>query len=308
MTTAGVFSRIRVAIDAMLSDVAGPTAGGGTVPAGVRYRAAELAWEDLCALAHRDAAAAGDPEYVLDSYASYHAVLTYRVAHSILHISGASSAWRAAARRLSENAKVRTGVEIHPAALIGRRFIVDHGLGTVIGEQTEVGDDCYVLQAVVLGGPSIGRSSTYRQSRRHPRIGDRVEIGGGAMVLGPVTVGNDCRLGPGVRVTSDVPDGARVRLVTTTQVSLTLRPVEVHRIAVVAGDLLVTGTGLAGLTPALLNEKRMVVSYLPVTKANDRSILCGRPAVWTPEARFVGLFEKTGLACYVGGGNSLACL
>jgi serine O-acetyltransferase len=189
-------------------------------------RAVTAALADLEAVVARDAAAAGDLQYVYDSYLGYQAVLAYRVAHQLVRLARQRAAadrreelaLRTAARQLSERAKVNTGVEIHPSASIGQRFVVDHGFGTVIGEQAEIGDDCYLLQGVTLGGRSIGRSSLHRSGRRHPRIGHRVEIGSGATVFGPVTVGDDCRLEPGVCITMDIPPGARVRLMTTIQV------------------------------------------------------------------------------------------
>jgi serine O-acetyltransferase len=184
------------------------------------------AWDDLQAVALRDAAARGDVDYVLSCYSTYEAVLTYRVAHQLVQRGSALQATRPeadrrlgiAARSLAEHAKVATGVEIHPAATVGRRLVIDHGFGTVIGEETILGDDCYLLQGVILGGRSIGNSALIRGSRRHPRIGDRVQFGGGACVFGPVTVGDDCYLGPGVRVTADLAAGARVQLRTFQQV------------------------------------------------------------------------------------------
>lgn len=202
-----------------------------------------LAMADLYALAGRDAAASADPRYVYDSYASYHAVLGYRVAHSLFELGRtlvtfdrpASDLLRTAARRLSEQTKVRTGVEIHPGASIGQRFVIDHGLGTVIGEQTVIGDDCYLLHGVTLGGRSIGRSYSSGAGRRHPRIGNRVEIGGGVSVFGPVTVGDDCRLDAGVQITTDIPAGARVRLVTATQICTIGNRIEIHSVDALSG-------------------------------------------------------------------------
>lgn len=299
MTKSDAYCRLCAVVDALLARLPSPMHASRTVMTEARHLIIQQAWQDLLAVAARDAAANGDPGYVLGSYASFRAVLTYRVAHQLLKLPGNADSFRAIARRLSEHAKASTGVEIHPAAMIGIRFVIDHGLGTVIGEQTEIGDDCYILQGAILGGTSIGHSRTHHGSRRHPRIGNRVEIGGGAMVLGPVRIGDDCQLGPGVRITFDVPDKALVRVVSATQVTLTLRPVEVHAMAAISNGLLVTGTGLTGLTPALLGEDRVVIAFLPVERAGDTFIRCGWLPARIADVKFVGLFDSTRLACFV---------
>lgn len=299
-----ILDDLRCDIGTLLSDALDRPVGGPT--AGLCDQLVRECRADLTALADRDAAAGGDPAYAYRSYASFRAVLVHRVAHRLLDLPDPDGAVRTAARRLSEEAKVRTGVEIHPAAEIGRRFVIDHGYGTVIGEQTRLGDDCYLLQGVTLGGTSIGHSSAYGQSRRHPWIGDRVEIGGGVCVFGPVIIGDDCRLEAGVRVTFDVPAGARVRLVSVSQVSLApARRVEVHSVSPVPDGLLVTGAGLRNLTPALLNDDRTVASYLPVLHADEQSIRCGVPTVRAARARLLGLFEEATLALCIGGASAL---
>ena len=95
-----------------------------------------------------------------------------------------------------------TGVEIHPGARIGRRFFIDHGMGVVIGETAEVGDDVMIYHGVTLGGRSLSRV------KRHPTVGNRVTIGSGARILGPVTVGDDTQVGANAVVVKDVPAGA----------------------------------------------------------------------------------------------------
>lgn len=181
--------------------------------------------EDLETLAARDSAARDGLDYVWSSYLSFRALLAYRVAHAIYRLgflaheeSHANADIACAARRIAEEAKVRTGVEIHPAASIGRRMVIDHGWGTVIGEQAQVGDDCYFLQNVTLGCRRIG-TSYGAEERRHPTIGNRVVLAGDVWVFGPVTIGDDCRIDPGARITVDVPAGAHVRVVTKLQVT-----------------------------------------------------------------------------------------
>jgi serine O-acetyltransferase len=179
--------------------------------------------EDLQSLTMRDAAARTDPDYVYGSYLSFHALLAYRVAHAIHSLDlpirqhlPTDLRVACAARRISEEAKARTGVEIHPAAAIGRRMVIDHGWGTVIGEHARVGNDCYFLQNVVLGGRKIGIPVSPSRPR-HPRIGNRVVIAGDVYIFGPVNIGDDCRIDPGARITSSIPAGSRVRVLTKLQ-------------------------------------------------------------------------------------------
>jgi serine O-acetyltransferase len=181
--------------------------------------------EDLQALAARDSAARDGTDYIWSSYLSFHALLAYRVSHAILALrlpphngSQANAGIACAARRIAEEAKARTGVEIHPGASIGRRMVIDHGWGTVIGEQARVGDDCYFLQNVTLGCRRIG-TPYGADERRHPTVGNRVVLAGDVWVFGPVTIGDDCRVDPGARITMDIPAGAHVRVVTKLQVT-----------------------------------------------------------------------------------------
>jgi len=97
-----------------------------------------------------------------------------------------------------------TGIEIHPGASIGRRFFVDHGMGVVIGETAEIGDDCFLYQGVTLGGTSL------KPGKRHPTLDDGVIVGAGAKVLGPITLGKNARVGANAVVVRDVPAGATV--------------------------------------------------------------------------------------------------
>lgn len=189
-------------------------------------RAADLAVGDLLALARRDPAALGSWRYVLETYACFQAVLSYRVAHEVL-TAPSDDPWRrrVLARKISESAKVRTGVEIHPGATIGPRFIIDHGMGTVIGEDVTIGADCYILQGVVLGALGIADNAA---GRRHPTLGDRVQVGGFARVLGPITVGDDVTIGSHALVRADVPAGAQVAVLHQYQMVAGPRPITVY--------------------------------------------------------------------------------
>lgn len=104
------------------------------------------------------------------------------------------------ARWESQRCVRRTGIEIHPAATIGQRFFIDHGTGVVIGETTEIGDDCTIYQGVTLGG--TGKD----QGKRHPTLGNHVMVGAGAKVLGPINIGNNVRIAAGAVVLTDIPD------------------------------------------------------------------------------------------------------
>ncbi|WP_022916761.1 serine O-acetyltransferase EpsC [Ruania albidiflava] len=159
----------------------------------------DLIAEDLATARRRDPAARTAVEVAL-TYPGVHALWLYRVAHHMWHLP----LLRLPARVLSQLARAVTGVEIHPGAVLGRRFFVDHGMGVVIGETAEVGDDVLMFHGSTLGGRSMSRG------KRHPTVGDRVVIGAGAKVLGPITIGSDVQIGANAVVVKDVPDGAVV--------------------------------------------------------------------------------------------------
>lgn len=216
---------VRVA-ENVLAPHASDSAALGLDSAALVRRAADLAVGDLLALARRDPASLGSWQYVLEAYACFEAVLAYRVAHEVL-TTPCGDQWRqrVLARKISEAAKVRTGVEIHPGATIGPRFIIDHGIGTVIGEDATIGADCYILQGVVLGALGIADNAA---GRRHPTLGDRVQVGGFARVLGPITVGDDVMIGSHALVRSNVPAGAQVAVLHQYQMVAGPRPITVY--------------------------------------------------------------------------------
>lgn len=153
--------------------------------------------QDLDAAIARDPAAQSRLETFLAS-PGLHAIWAHRLAHRLW----LNPAYRLPARLLSQAARALTGVEIHPGAVIGRRFFIDHGMGVVIGETSVVGDDVMMYHDVTLGGRSLKRV------KRHPTVGDRVTIGAGARVLGDITVGDDAQIGANSVVTRDVPAGS----------------------------------------------------------------------------------------------------
>ena len=138
--------------------------------------------EDLDNAILRDPAARNKFEVFL-TYPGVHAIWNYRIAHKLwMH------GFKLIARMLSNRARRRTGIEIHPAALIGHRFFIDHGLGVVIGETTQIGDDVMLYHNVTLG------ARRFATGKRHPTIGNRVTIGAGAKILGPVNIADDVRI------------------------------------------------------------------------------------------------------------------
>lgn len=162
--------------------------------------------KDLEAYLKKDPASKGSLELVYNSYKSFGAVLLYRIANVILQIEDDEHN-KITARKISEYAKASSGIEIHPAAQIGVPFTIDHGYGTVIGETSVIGDNCYFLNNVTLGARGIANNPN---NKRHPTIGSNVQIGASASIYGPVTIGNNCFIGPYTTVTQDVPNDTRL--------------------------------------------------------------------------------------------------
>lgn len=149
--------------------------------------------EDIAAARLRDPAARGGLEIAL-LYSGLHAIWAHRAAH-VLWARG----WRFPARSISQLVRWLTGIEIHPGATIGRRFFIDHGMGVVIGETAEVGDDVMLYHQVTLGG------RTRDAGKRHPTLEDGVIVGSGAKILGPVLIGARSAVGANAVVTRDAP-------------------------------------------------------------------------------------------------------
>ncbi|MDV8002024.1 serine O-acetyltransferase EpsC [Rhodococcus sp. IEGM 1408] len=151
--------------------------------------------EDLATARAHDPAARGDLENAV-VYSGLHAIWSHRLAHR-LWVAGGTG--RPVARVLSQFTRFLTGIEIHPGATIGRRFFIDHGMGVVIGETAEIGDDCMLYHGVTLGGVSL------KHVKRHPTLGDRVTVGAGAKILGPVEIGDDSSVGANAVVVKSAP-------------------------------------------------------------------------------------------------------
>jgi serine O-acetyltransferase len=153
---------------------------------------------DIEAAQERDPAATSALEVVL-AYPGFHARQLHRLAHFLYQRHQ-----RVPARVISHLSRTFTGIEIHPGAEIGDGFFIDHGMGVVIGETAQIGDNCHLYQGVTLGGTSTKRT------KRHPSLGNNVVVGAGAKLIGAIDVGNNVRIGAGSVVVSNVPDNATV--------------------------------------------------------------------------------------------------
>jgi serine O-acetyltransferase len=143
----------------------------------------------------RDPATRSAVELVLTSH-GFHAILWHRLWHRIYKLR-----LRTLARIFANITRWITGIEIHPGAKIGKRVVIDHGMGVVIGETAEIGDDVLMYHGVTLGGKSL------KEGKRHPTVGNRVIIGAGAKLIGPITVGEDAKVGANAVITKNVPKG-----------------------------------------------------------------------------------------------------
>ena len=152
---------------------------------------------DIAAVRSRDPAARSDLEILL-LYSGVHAILAYRVAHKLY-----LSKHYFSARAISQWARHKTGIEIHPGATIGKGLFIDHGMGVVIGETTEIGDNCTLYQGVTLGG--TGKDV----GKRHPTLGNNVLVGAGAKVLGPFKISDNSKIAANAVVLEEVPESIR---------------------------------------------------------------------------------------------------
>jgi len=205
--------------------------------------------DEIDAMMQRDPAARSRAE-VFFCYSGFHALVLHRFAHL---------AWqrdfRFSARLISQIGRFLTGIEIHPGASIGKRLFIDHGMGVVIGETAELGDDVTIYQAVTLGGiaPSIN-SESQRERNRHPTLGDGVIVGSGAQILGPINVSAGARIGANAVVTQDVPAALTV-------VGIPARVVE-HKDIDVAEVFRPYGTPLGDLPDPLVRSLEGLVEHV----------------------------------------------
>lgn len=215
--------------------------------------------ESIRAYRERDPAARSSVEVFL-CYPGLHAVLMHRWAQWLwrrqLHLPG---------RLVSHLGRFLTGIEIHPGARVGRRLVIDHGMGVVIGETAEIGDDCHFYHQVTLGGTSM------EKGKRHPTIGNRVILGAGAKVLGPISVGDDARIGANAVVVHPVPAG-------TTVVGVPAHPVEERGSGRDTVRGAAYGTPCEGEIDPLLCEIESLRSELEEVEAKLARLAALRPA------------------------------
>jgi len=167
--------------------------------------------EEIGVVFERDPAARNTWE-VVTCYPGFHAMLVHRFSHQLW-----TAGFKWLARFMSHLGRWLTGIEIHPGAKIGRRFFIDHGMGVVIGETSEIGDDCTLYHGVTLGGTS------WNKGKRHPTLGKGVVIGAGAKILGPIEIGDGAKIGSNAVVVKSVPAGA-------TAIGIPARIVESHEV------------------------------------------------------------------------------
>ncbi|WP_018652099.1 serine O-acetyltransferase [Actinobacillus capsulatus] len=170
--------------------------------------------DDLLAFSRKDPASKGEPKNILYGYTSYKAILYYRIAHAIFLLTDFEDFTFQEkkyqyALMLSAKGKILSGAEINPFAKIGARFILDHGIGTVIGETAEIGDDNYILGGVILGARGISNNP---KEVRHPKLGNNVQIGSFARLFGPINIGDNVFIGSNCMITEDIPANHTVLL------------------------------------------------------------------------------------------------
>lgn len=159
---------------------------------------------DIDAVIARDPATKTRTEALLCS-AGLHSIISYRLNHYLW-----GKGWHLLARVLAQITRFLTGVEIHPAARIGEGFFIDHGMGVVIGETTQIGNNVTLYHGVTLGGATVFGKGSKNTNKRHPTLGNSVIVGAGAQILGPITIGNNAKVGANAVVLKDVPENQTV--------------------------------------------------------------------------------------------------
>jgi serine O-acetyltransferase len=229
--------------------------------------------EDLDCILERDPAARSWFE-VLTCYPGLHALWWHRLAHWCW---SHQAFWFG--RAISHFSRWATGIEIHPGARIGRRVFIDHGMGVVIGETAEVGDDCTIYQGVTLGGTSL-----YRGAKRHPTLGKGVVVGAGAKVLGGFTVGDGAKIGSNAVVVKPVPEGAiatgiPARIIETTEASSNSQSAEVftaYGLSPTADDPL--SVALHRLIGETADQSKLIEAILATLSAKGIEVKCDKHA------------------------------
>ncbi len=236
--------------------------------------------DDMIAYAENDPAAKGDYNYVYSACKGFEALMYYRIAHMFVASKkfgdedSCQEYLRTIARQITEEAKVKTGIDINPACTIGKRCVIDHGVGTLIdggveyfwntsvyGETAIIGDDCNILNDVVIGAYEVNKGQV--DGRRHPKIGNKVTICSGARILGPIDIGDNVHIGTRVIICHDVPSGYTVTLKSQYQISKILvgdgiQTDDVQIDGIIEGDLegtlLLRGRNLENISISFVNS------------------------------------------------------
>lgn len=227
--------------------------------------AAEVLTQDLEAFVRRDPAAHGRYHLILDGSSSFRAVMHYRLAHEFWQRREENGCcWDSVAIKLSNQGKLHSGVDIHPGARVGARFVLDHAYGTVIGETCRIGDDAYILGGVTLGSLGIANNPS---GQRHPTLGNNVQVGAFARVLGAIVVGNNVFISPNCVVTEDIPSNSRISIVNQIQLEKLESPKTQISPKIIGSFIeddrfVVICQGFQGLTATLLDK-----NYQPISSA-----------------------------------------
>jgi len=171
----------------------------------------DLILGDLKARVEQDPIALNEA-FIYSLSKSFKVIFYYRIAHLLFHLENPDDKLihKFIAYKIAEYAAVTCAIEIHPEAKIGKHFVIDHGINTLIGATSIIGDDCTILQNVVLGARKITFNT---EGKRHPTLGNNVHVSGGVRILGPITVGNNVIICPDCIVTKDIPDDSKIKLI-----------------------------------------------------------------------------------------------
>jgi len=260
--------------------------------------------DDLLALKEKDPAAC-KLDYIFKSYLSFRAVVGYRIGHTIYCEQRIETDKRKQiARRISEEVKVETQIEIHPAAQIGKRFIIDHGVGVVIGETTIIGNDCYILQGVIIGSRGIAYN---KPGKRHPTIGNNVQIGGGVRVLGAIDIGDNVIINPNCVVTSNVPANTIVSISNQMQISYNKNRKHVLIYGIVPkenDEFEVYGRNISELVLYFIDENTNIVNDIKVEILSiNKEKICAKVYYFKEKTNYT--YKKINLKAVFRGGTEI---
>ncbi|WP_018013912.1 serine O-acetyltransferase [Teredinibacter turnerae] len=238
----------------------------GLFPFGTSSTLVRDLMDDLQAFAEKDPAAGGRLDLLLENSSSFLAIVYYRIAHFFWLAGAHEPGMEHLAVRISEVSKRTLGIDIHHAARIGKRFVLDHAFGTVIGETCCIGKDCYILGGVILGAYGISGNAS---NKRHPTLGDRVQIGSNARLLGPIDIGDDVFISPNCVVTKSIPAGTRVSIVNQIQINKSHLPAQppftkVYGSLVHQNEVVLLCNGFTRLSASIVDNNHTEISAINV--------------------------------------------